>query len=59
MSAEIELISTMGEKKLANRPPIQMEFQVTLYLFKNLIVSLAKMAMNFPLLDCIYLLCNL
>jgi hypothetical protein len=39
MSAEIELISTMGEKKLANRPPIQMEFQVTFYLIKNLIVS--------------------
>jgi AP-2 complex subunit mu-1 len=29
MSAEVELISTMGEKKSWNRPPIQMEFQVT------------------------------
>ncbi|AQK73713.1 AP-2 complex subunit mu [Zea mays] len=28
MSAEVELISTMGEKKSWNRPPIQMEFQV-------------------------------
>lgn len=30
MSAEIELISTMGEKKSWTRPPIQMEFQVEL-----------------------------
>jgi len=30
MSAEVELISTMGEKKSWNRPPIQMEFQVIL-----------------------------
>ncbi|THU74669.1 hypothetical protein C4D60_Mb04t35830 [Musa balbisiana] len=28
MSAEVELISTMAEKKLGTRPPIQMEFQV-------------------------------
>lgn len=28
MSAEVELISTMGVKKSWNRPPIQMEFQV-------------------------------
>jgi hypothetical protein len=32
MSAEVELISTMGEKKSWNRPPIQMEFQVILLL---------------------------
>lgn len=28
MSAEVELISTMTEKKSWTRPPIQMEFQV-------------------------------
>ena len=28
MSAEVELISTMAEKKSWTRPPIQMEFQV-------------------------------
>ena len=28
MSAEVELISTMVEKKAWTRPPIQMEFQV-------------------------------
>jgi hypothetical protein len=28
MSAEVELISTMVEKKSWTRPPIQMEFQV-------------------------------
>ncbi|KAJ1693514.1 hypothetical protein LUZ63_010212 [Rhynchospora breviuscula] len=28
MNAEVELISTMGEKKAVTRPPIQMEFQV-------------------------------
>lgn len=28
LSAEVELISTMTEKKSATRPPIQMEFQV-------------------------------
>lgn len=28
MSAEVELISTMAEKKTWNRPPIEMEFQV-------------------------------
>ena len=33
LSAEIELISTMGEKKSWTRPPIQMEFQVSLRLF--------------------------
>jgi hypothetical protein len=36
MSAEVELISTIGEKKSWNRPPIQMEFQVTLLLKKTL-----------------------
>lgn len=30
MSAEVELISTMAEKKSWTRPPIQMEFQVLL-----------------------------
>lgn len=29
MNAEVELISTMGEKKAVTRPPIQMEFQVS------------------------------
>ncbi len=29
MSAEVELISTMEEKKSWTRPPIQMEFQVS------------------------------
>lgn len=33
MSADVELISTMGEKKSWTRPPIQMEFQV-----KNLLI---------------------
>lgn len=28
MSAEVELISTIAEKKSWTRPPIQMEFQV-------------------------------
>lgn len=28
MSAEVELISTMTEKKASTKPPIQMEFQV-------------------------------
>lgn len=28
MSAEVDLISTMGEKKTWTKPPIQMEFQV-------------------------------
>lgn len=32
MSAEVELISTMVEKKSAPRPPIQMEFQVICYI---------------------------
>jgi len=31
MSAEVELISTMVEKKSWTRPPIQMEFQVCDY----------------------------
>lgn len=39
MSAEVELISTMAEKKSWTRPPIQMEFQVpksiTFLLFNN------------------------
>lgn len=30
MNAEVELISTMGDKKAVTRPPIQMEFQVSL-----------------------------
>jgi hypothetical protein len=45
MSAEVELISTMGEKKLANRPPIQMEFQVTIV--KNLFVTLSRWLLAF------------
>jgi AP-2 complex subunit mu-1 len=31
MNAEVELISTMGEKKAVTRPPIQMEFQVSVF----------------------------
>lgn len=31
MSAEVELISTIAEKKSWTRPPIQMEFQVPEY----------------------------
>jgi hypothetical protein len=43
MNAEVELISTMGEKKAVTRPPIQMEFQVgnkySIYNFsKNIIL---------------------
>lgn len=33
MSAEVELISTMAEKKSWTRPPIQMEFQVPKKIF--------------------------
>jgi len=33
LSAEVELISTMTEKKSWTRPPIQMEFQVCFLLF--------------------------
>ena len=32
MSAEVELISTIAEKKSWTRPPIQMEFQVPVFL---------------------------
>jgi AP-2 complex subunit mu-1 len=39
MSAEVELISTIGEKKSWNRPPIQMEFQVTLLLKKKILMA--------------------
>lgn len=43
MSAEVELISTMVEKKSWTRPPIQMEFQVC----SNLFVSdTAKKSLN-------------
>uniref|UniRef100_A0A453PAX7 MHD domain-containing protein n=1 Tax=Aegilops tauschii subsp. strangulata TaxID=200361 RepID=A0A453PAX7_AEGTS len=42
MSAEVELISTMGEKKLANRPPIQMEFQVPMFTASGLRVRFLK-----------------
>ena len=37
MSAEVELISTMGEKKSWNRPPIQMEFQVFFTVYSRLL----------------------
>jgi hypothetical protein len=39
MNAEVELISTMDEKKAVTRPPIQMEFQVSnKYPFRNVIL---------------------
>ncbi|KAF0934668.1 hypothetical protein E2562_026416, partial [Oryza meyeriana var. granulata] len=42
MSAEVELISTMGEKKSWNRPPIQMEFQVPMFTASGLRVRFLK-----------------
>ncbi|KAF3339133.1 AP-2 complex subunit mu [Carex littledalei] len=43
MSAEVELISTMVEKKSAPRPPIQMEFQVPMFTASGLRVRFLKM----------------
>lgn len=40
MSAEIELISTMGEKKSWTKPPIQMEFQVLVAFFSVHIINI-------------------
>ncbi|KAJ0054624.1 hypothetical protein Pint_03424 [Pistacia integerrima] len=42
MSAEIELISTMAEKKSWTRPPIQMEFQVPMFTASGLRVRFLK-----------------
>ncbi|XP_010481430.1 PREDICTED: AP-2 complex subunit mu-like [Camelina sativa] len=42
LSAEIELISTMGEKKSWTRPPIQMEFQVPMFTASGLRVRFLK-----------------
>ncbi|KAJ4811574.1 AP-2 complex subunit mu [Rhynchospora pubera] len=42
MSAEVELISTMVEKKSATRPPIQMEFQVPMFTASGLRVRFLK-----------------
>ena len=42
MSAEVELISTMTEKKSWTRPPIQMEFQVPMFTASGLRVRFLK-----------------
>ncbi|KAH9572495.1 hypothetical protein CY35_02G153900 [Sphagnum magellanicum] len=42
MSAEVELISTMEEKKSWTRPPIQMEFQVPMFTASGLRVRFLK-----------------
>lgn len=42
LSAEVELISTMSEKKNAARPPIQMEFQVPMFTASGLRVRFLK-----------------
>ncbi|KAL9252513.1 AP-2 complex subunit mu-like protein [Drosera capensis] len=42
LSAELELISTMGEKKSSTRPPIQMEFQVPMFTASGLRVRFLK-----------------
>eukprot|EP00850_Spirogloea_muscicola_P006480 SM000030S11489 [mRNA] locus=s30:959905:963424:- [translate_table: standard] len=42
MSAEVELISTMVEKKTSTRPPIQMEFQVPMFTASGLRVRFLK-----------------
>jgi len=42
MSAEVELISTMVEKKAWTRPPIQMEFQVPMFTASGLRVRFLK-----------------
>ncbi|KAG1359384.1 AP-2 complex subunit mu [Cocos nucifera] len=42
MSAEVELISTMAEKKPWTRPPIQMEFQVPMFTASGLRVRFLK-----------------
>lgn len=42
MSAEVELISTMGDKKTSTRPPIQMEFQVPMFTASGLRVRFLK-----------------
>ncbi|KAJ4728708.1 AP-2 complex subunit mu [Melia azedarach] len=42
MSAEVELISTMAEKKSWTRPPIQMEFQVPMFTASGLRVRFLK-----------------
>ncbi|KAL5168301.1 AP-2 complex subunit mu [Glycine soja] len=42
LSAEIELISTMTEKKSSTRPPIQMEFQVPMFTASGLRVRFLK-----------------
>ncbi|KAL6979849.1 AP-2 complex subunit mu [Sarracenia purpurea var. burkii] len=42
LSAEVELISTMAEKKSSTRPPIQMEFQVPMFTASGLRVRFLK-----------------
>ncbi|GJP53859.1 hypothetical protein CLOM_g12984 [Closterium sp. NIES-68] len=42
MSAEVELISTMVDKKQGTRPPIQMEFQVPMFTASGLRVRFLK-----------------
>lgn len=42
MSAEVELISTMADKKSGTRPPIQMEFQVPMFTASGLRVRFLK-----------------
>ncbi|KAJ4847485.1 AP-2 complex subunit mu [Turnera subulata] len=42
ISAEIELISTMTEKKSWTKPPIQMEFQVPMFTASGLCVRFLK-----------------
>ncbi|KAF7809989.1 AP-2 complex subunit mu [Senna tora] len=42
LSAEVELISTMAEKKSWTRPPIQMEFQVPMFTASGLRVRFLK-----------------
>ncbi|MCD9637993.1 AP-2 complex subunit mu [Datura stramonium] len=42
LSAEVELISTIAEKKSWTRPPIQMEFQVPMFTASGLRVRFLK-----------------
>lgn len=60
MSAEVELISTMAEKKSWTRPPIQMEFQVTYYvLLKTYLNCIHVNSFICRMIMCYILLCCL
>ncbi|GKE50457.1 AP-2 complex subunit mu, partial [Tanacetum coccineum] len=49
LSAEVELISTIAEKKSWTRPPIQMEFQVPMFTASGLRVRFGRRVATIPL----------